>query len=209
MSGAPVGRSQRILLGAQLVRVMLFILTMTILGRWLSPAELGFVALVSSLFLVGHEVMDLGTTAVTTRQVAQAPRSESASLNALLAYRRLVGAALAVAVLLVACSDFVQEDWQRLVLGGAALSMLLLHMSAYHVVFQTRQAFGWASALGLAIQLGFLLATAGVLKLNLLGLLSALGAGAAMGLLVVAREVMQVIASRWLAVKLLGARLRA
>lgn len=204
-----VGRSQAILLGAQGVRVVLFVLITTVLGRWLSPAELGFVALVSSLFLVGHEVMDLGTTAVTTRHVAQAPATERAVLSALLAYRRLVGMALSAAVLALACSGFVEDDSQRLVLGAAALAMLLVHLSAYHVVFQTRQAFGRASALGLGVQLAFLLATAGVLKLNPFGLLSTLGAGAAMGLLVVAREAVQVVSSRWLAVKMLGTRLRA
>lgn len=204
-----VGRSQRILLGAQLARVVLFILTMALLGRWLSPAELGFVALVSGVFLIGHEVMDLGTTAVTTRRVAQARINERSALGTLLAYRRMVGTALAVVVLLAACSDFVQEHWQRAVLAAAGLSMLLTHLSAYHVVFQTRQAFGRASALALAVQLGFLLATACVLQLKPLGWLTTLGAGAATGLLVVARELVQVLASRWLAVKMLGTRLRA
>jgi O-antigen/teichoic acid export membrane protein len=150
---------------------------------------------------VAVEVLDMGTTAVATRAIAAEPGKERETLEALLALRRLVSIAAFAALLGLACSDYVAERDQRAVLAVAAVGVFLLHLHAYQLVFQLRQAYGRVTALALSAQVGFLVACVILLKFSV--------AGAAVGLLVVVREAVQAIGARWMAVRMLGAPLRA
>ncbi|MEO5693086.1 MAG: oligosaccharide flippase family protein [Usitatibacter sp.] len=194
-------RSQAVLAAAHAGRLLVSLVTASVLGRSLAPADFAFVALLSGIYIVAVEVLDMGTTAVANREIAAQPAKERETLEALLALRRLVAVAVFAALLGLACSEYVVERELRIVLAIAACGVFLLHLHAYQVVFQVRQAYGRVTALALSSQIGFLLACAVMLKFS--------AAGAAIGLLVVAREAVQAIGSRWIAVRMLGSRLRA
>jgi len=159
------------------------------------------VALITSIYLVALEMLDMGTTAVATREIAAQPARERETLAALLALRRLLSAVVLAAIIGLACSNYVAEDSQRIVLVVAGCGLFLLHLHVYSLVFQLRQAYGRLAALALASQLAFLVACAAALRFH--------AGGVVVGLLVVAREVLQVLASRWMAVRMLGQQLRA
>src|SRR5712672_2931332 len=76
-------KSQAVLMSAHAGRLALSVGTVSLLGRNLEPSAFGFVALVSSVYLVAVEVLDLGTTAVAIREVAARPAEERDVLTAL------------------------------------------------------------------------------------------------------------------------------
>ena len=182
-------------------RLVLSLASVVLIGRNLAPGDFGFVALVSSVYIVAVELIDMGTTAIATRDVAARPGAERETLAALLALRRILSIVAVAVVAGVACSDYVIERDQRAVLAVAALGLFALHFHAYQLVFQVRQAYGRLVLLALGVQLGFLLACAAAL--------SAHAGGAVIGLLVVARELALVLGSRLLAMRMLGSRVRA
>ena len=195
-----VPRSQAYLLLSQVARVVLFLLITRQLGRDMDPADFGFFALVSTLFALALQVMDMGSTAVATRQIGQQPGMERELLDALLGWRLLLGAVMAVGCLLLALVGPAQSPYERAVLAAAGVGVLLLHQSAYYVVFQLRQEFGKPLLLGLGSQVAFLLACLLLLRMNVGGIVVAL--------LVVVREVVQVMGSRLIAIRALGFELR-
>jgi O-antigen/teichoic acid export membrane protein len=195
-----VSKSQAILVSAHAFRLLLFVATASVLGRKLAPEDFGFVALVSSICFVAVELLDMGTTAAATRRIVAAPARESETLSALLALRRLIAAILFVAVLALALSPYLEQDRQRVVLVAAACGILFLHLNAYYLVFQIRQAYGPAIALGLSAHVAFLFCSAVALMFH--------AGGVAIGVLVVARETAQVLAGRWVALRMLGDRPR-
>lgn len=195
-----VARSQALLALAQACRLLMFIAVTGLLGRLLTPADFAFVALLSGVYVVAMEVLDMGTTAVATRQIAAHPDAELSTLASLLALRRWLACLLLLALLAYAGLSAGAESEQRMVLVLAAFGVYLLHVHGYQLVFQLRQSYGRAIILGLATQLGFLLASAAALK--------AQAGGAVVGLLVVAREAIMALGSRWLAARLLGRRVQ-
>lgn len=196
-----VGRSQALLALAHVCRLLLFVALTALLGRRLAPADFAFVALVSSLYILAVEVLDMGTSAVAARQIAAQATVERATLSALLALRRWLAVLLTTAVVGLALSPLMVQDSQRLALLAVAGGIFMMHWHAYQTVFQLRQAYGRLVVLGLSCQLGFLLASAAVLKLQ--------AGGAVIALLIVLREGVLVLGSRWAAVRLLGGRLQA
>lgn len=207
----PVARSQAILLSGQVGRLLLFVLTITLLGRRLSPSEFGFVALISTFFLVGQEILDMGTTSVTTRQVAQDPHGENTALACLLAWRRWLGLALGLfaLALLPVMEKQIGGAGQQVVFLVAALALPWLHLKAYYVVFQARQHFEPAVAVGLVGQAAFIGGTLAVLHFWPEHGLASMSPGQAVALLVVVREILVLVASRSAAIHLLGERIHA
>lgn len=196
-----VARSQVLLMLAQACRLLLFLAVTGLLGRQLPAADFALVAWVSSVFIVAAELVDLGTSAVVARNIAAQPGREGELVSALLSIRRLLAGLAALAVLALALSPLVPEPGHRAALAGAAAGVYLLHLHAYHPVFQWRQAYGGILALGLAGQAGFLLASAAALKLQVTGV--------AIALLVVLREALLALSHRWAALRLLGHGIRA
>jgi O-antigen/teichoic acid export membrane protein len=191
-------RSQAILLSAHAGRLALSVGIASLLGRGLAPADFGFVALVSSIYIVATELLDMGTTAAATREMAADPAREGASLAALLALRRWLALAAAAALVLLACGGYVAGASERLVLVAAAAGLFALHLHGYQLAFQLRQAYGRVTALALCGQAGFLVAAAVAIELH--------AGGAVIALLVVVREAVQALVARWMAVRILGAR---
>lgn len=210
MDSRRVARSQWILLSAQAARLLLYLLISTMLGRALAPAGLGFVALLSALLLIVQELLDMGTSFVTSRGIAQQPDAERNALNVLLAWRRWLAAGLALLLLgLTLQGAFSHDAEQRAVMTLAALALLLLHLNAYQPVFQIRQAFGRVVALGLASQLLFLLGGLALLQFARDGRIAGLAIGTLFALLLIARELVLLLGCRWLAIRMLGYRLRS
>lgn len=196
-----VMRSQAVLVSTHAGRLVLSVAIASLLGRNLAPADFGFVALLSSIFIVAGEALDMGTTVAATRAIAAHPAHERDTLTDLLALRRLLASVALAVVLGLACSDYVERHDLRIVLAAAAVGLFLLHLQAYQLVFQLRQTYGPVASIALACQLCFLLACAAALRFH--------AGGAVIGLLVVAREVVQVLGNRGAAVRMLGYRLRA
>jgi O-antigen/teichoic acid export membrane protein len=201
MNSGGVARSQVLLLGGQLIRLTLSVVLTAFLGRSLSLSGFGYFGLVSSIFLIAQEVLEMGTTAVVLREVAQTPASEAKLLGTLLSWRRMVAVVLAVGCCALALSHSEMDESERLVLVFASLGIALLFFNAYNVVFPLRQSFGRVLVLGLSIQTSFLF-----LVLLLPGRLLS---GAVIGLLVVIREIVQIIGIRFLGIQLLGYRATA
>jgi O-antigen/teichoic acid export membrane protein len=204
---ARVGRSQSVLVGAQFARLVLFLATITVLGRSLTAADFGFVALVAAVFAITHELLELGTTAVVTRQIAQQPATERALLRTLLSWRRLM--ALALAGLLLLAAHVADTKGHRIGLVAAALVLPLLCLTAYHPALQVRQRLGGAVAVALLAQTGFLLAALALVAGAFGSLPDALGYGALVALLMAVREAAQALGTRGLGLRVLGGRLRA
>lgn len=196
-----VARSQHFLLLAQGMRLLLFLLATGFLGTALTPGDFGFFALVSTLFAVSYEVIDMGSSAVATRKIAQIPAAEREILNALLSWRRLLALLLALACVVLADTNFVTTGEQRATLIATAGAIFLLHLNAYYIALQVRQTLGRPLLLGLAAQIAFLLGSLLSVRLE--------AAGSVIALLVVGREIAQVIGGSLIAVRALGYRLRA
>lgn len=186
---------------AQIIRLSLSLAITSLLGRALAPGDFGFFALLSTLFIVGQEILDMGSTSITTRNIAQRPDTERPTLTALLSWRRLVSLGLALACLGLALMEKSRPGGYQNVLIAASAGLFLLHFSAYYVVFQVKQAFGGAVALGIAVQASFLLACLMLADLPEAGIL--------VGLLVIVREMILILGGRHLAIRKLGYSLQA
>lgn len=199
VSAAAVTRSQALLVAAHGLKLLLFVGVTSVLGRRLAVADFAFIYLLGAVYIVSQEILDLGTTAIATRDIAADPARERGSLEALFALRRLIAAVLLAAMLVWAWQAEALATGQRSVLVLAAIGVFLLHLHAYQPVFQVRQAYGGALAVGLGGHGLFLLAC-------LVALAGGAG-GVVIGVLIVAREALQALCSRWLAVRMLGYRL--
>src|SRR6476646_347960 len=72
----PVMRSQAVLAAAHAGRLLVSFAIAAVLGRNLAPADFAFVALLTSIYIVAVEVLDMGTTAVANREIAAHPSTE-------------------------------------------------------------------------------------------------------------------------------------
>ena len=128
MPADSVSKNQALLAAWLAGRIAIFVALTSLLGRSLPPSEFGFVALVSILFAVATEALDMGTMAIATRRIAAAPAEERAVLEALLALRRIVAlVAFACIVALAVAGDFPVAG-QRAALAVAAVGVLVLHL---------------------------------------------------------------------------------
>jgi O-antigen/teichoic acid export membrane protein len=194
-----VMKSQAVLVSAHAGRLALSLAVASLLGRNLSPADFGFVALVTSIYIIALELLDMGTTATATREAASDATRERDTLIALLSLRRLLAAGAVAVVLLLAASGYVARGDHRLVFAVAALGLFALHLHGYQIPFQLRQDYGPITALQVSSQVGFLAASAVALKLH--------AGGTAIALLIVAREAGQALGMRHMALRRLGTRL--
>lgn len=201
LSSNKVVESQAVLTLALVGRIALFVAVTSVLGRTLAPADFGFVALIATCYTVALEFLDMGTGAVATRRIAADRAAERTTLSELLALRRLFAMVLLAAMLAVALSGYFPQHDQRWTVAAAAFGIFLLHLTTYQVVFQVRQAYRQPVVVGLAVQLGFALASLVAIKLH--------ASGASIALLLVAFQALQVIGIRWVGKRLLGYRVRA
>src|SRR6201989_3001479 len=88
--------SQVILLGATAIRLATSLGLIILAGRFLSPADFGAFALVSTAFTLAHEFTDMGTGNVAVRTTARARESERGILENLLGLRLVLSVVAAL-----------------------------------------------------------------------------------------------------------------
>ncbi len=186
--------AQAVLLGSTLAQLILALLITVYLARYLSPSGFGFFSLVSTIFILARKFLDLGLSNVAARETARDPARERPILEGMMAYRRLAGVVLAIALLIFA---FVQKgEQERYVLLGVGVVLLFTEPAALDPVFQVRQAQGGPALLNV-------IGAAFVLGGSILLSRSAASAPSYAWLLV-AREALLLLFTKLLADRLLG-----
>ena len=192
-SGHGVTRSQNWLLASWAIRLLVGLTITICLGRFLDAEAFGFYAFVGTALLLGQIAMDLGTGVMAVREIALAPQAEGRILQGLLGWRRLMGFACALVVLVAASAA---TGHRRIVLILVAPLLMTLPWSGLSIVMTVRQEQGRVQVLGVlsqALVLGgcFMLESAGI-------------AGALFALLPCTRELVNTIGTVTLAWRRLG-----
>lgn len=192
------GRSQLLLAGGFLATLLVSLVSTMLLGRALSPAVFGFYGLIVALFAFARDLMDLGASATAAREMALRPDREVPMLEALVVWRRSLGVALCLLILLLA---LVQTDPdRRWMLVATGLTMLALGPIAFSALFQARQAHGAATLIYFLSQV-FMLAL--VLTMLSRGL-----ADAMLVVPVILRELFVIVGIALIGHRMLGMRLQ-
>jgi O-antigen/teichoic acid export membrane protein len=186
--------AQAVLLGSALGQLGLALLVTIYLARELSPAAFGFFSLVGTIFILARKFLDLGLSNVAARDIAHDPRRERPILEGLMAYRRVAGVVLALALFAFAFMQKSGPEREVLILVGVVL--LFTEPAALDPVFQVRQAQGGPALLNL---FGGALVLGGSIFFHHLEI-----AGAAFGFLLVIREVISLLLTKVMAERLLG-----
>jgi O-antigen/teichoic acid export membrane protein len=186
--------AQAVLLSSALGQLGLALLVTIYLARVLSPAAFGFFSLVGTIFILARKFLDLGLSNVAARDIAQDPRRERPILEGMMAYRRVAGAVLALALFVFALLQ--KSEPERAVLIMAGVVLLFTAPVALDPVFQVRQAQGAPALLNL---FGGLLVLIGSIVFRQFAI-----AGAAFALLLVIREAVSLLFTKVLAERLLG-----
>jgi len=188
--------AQAILLGGAAAQLGLALLITIYLARALSPAAFGFFALIGTIFALARKFLDLGLSNVAARDIAREPRRERPILEGMMAYRRVTGVLLAIALGVFAV---VQKSTpERSILLAVALVLVFTEPAALDPVFQVRQAQAGPALLNV---FGGLLVLGGSVLFKRVGII-----GAAFGWLLVLREAITLLVTKFLAQRLLGYR---
>ncbi len=199
ISGNKVGkrtanRSQRLLLGSKVISIFLGFFITIILGRFLSPADFGFLAMVTLIFALSRDLLGLGTSNIATREIVRSPASEGALLGRLLGWRRIQAGFLGLLCLGFSFAQY--EDYQKWVLVLAAGVIFLYYLGALLPVFQVRQQYGWPVILNVTGQIGLFLGCILFIQIE--------GPAIVFPLMVLAREAFVIIGTKVKAEQLLG-----
>jgi O-antigen/teichoic acid export membrane protein len=186
--------AQAVLLGSAAAQLTLALLITIYLARVLSPAAFGFFSLVGTIFILARKFLDLGMGNVASRDVARHPQRERPILEGMMAYRRVAGVGLALALLIFALLQ--KNAAERAVLLAVGAILLFTEPAALDPVFQVRQAQGGPALLNL---IGGLLVLGGSVVFKRIGL-----AGEVFGWLLVLREAVYLLFTKILAERLLG-----
>lgn len=122
-----------------------------VLGRTLTPAAFGFVALVGGVLAMARDVTELGSGTVAAARIAGAPGSERAILGEMLGLRMALAVLASLGCLALALRP--ERPDQQAVLVLAAIVVLLLPLGALATVFQARHEPLRPVLIGLAAQL--------------------------------------------------------
>ena len=188
--------AQAVLLGGTFLQLAIALLITIYLARELPPAAFGFFSLVGTIFILARKFLDLGLSNVVARETTRDPERERPILEGMMAYRRVAGVVLTVALFLFA---LVQKgEAERWVLLGTGIILLFTEPAALDPVFQVRQAQGGPALLNI---LGGLLVLGGSVVLKKLAVV-----GPDFAWLLVAREAMILLFTMLLGWRLLGYR---
>ena len=186
--------AQLVLLGGTLSQLALALLITIYLARVLTAADFGFFSLVATIFILARKFLDLGLSNVAARDIADDTRRERPILEGMMAYRRVAGVVLALALCIFALMQ--KSVPERAVLLGVGWVLLFTEPAALDPVFQVRQAQGSPALLNV---FGGLLVLGGSVVFNRLGV-----AGAAFAWLLIVRESVTLVGTKLLAERLLG-----
>jgi hypothetical protein len=160
--------AQLVLLGGTLSQLALALLITIYLARVLTPADFGFFSLVATIFILARKFLDLGLSNVAARDIADDTRRERPILEGMMAYRRVAGVVLALALCIFALMQ--KSVPERAVLLGVGWVLLFTEPAALDPVFQVRQAQGAPALLNV---FGGLLVLGGSVVFNRLGVAGA------------------------------------
>jgi O-antigen/teichoic acid export membrane protein len=186
--------SQAVLLSSAVAQMGLALLITIYLARVLTPAAFGFFALVGTIFVLARKFLDLGLSNVAARDIAGDAQRERPILEGMMAYRRVAGVALALAVFAFALAQ--KGETERFVLLAAGFVLLFTEPAALDPVFQVRQAQEGPALLNV---FGGLLVLGGSVLFKRLG-----AAGVAVAWLLIIREALTLLFTKLLAERLLG-----
>ena len=186
--------AQLVLLGGTLSQLGLALLITIYLARVLTAADFGFFSLVATIFILARKFLDLGLSNVAARDIAGDTRRERPILEGMMAYRRVAGVVLALALCIFALMQ--KSVPERAVLLGVGWVLLFTEPAALDPVFQVRQAQGAPALLNV---FGGLLVLGGSIVFKRLDV-----AGAAFGWLLIVRESVTLVGTKLLAERLLG-----
>ncbi|HLX72994.1 MAG TPA: oligosaccharide flippase family protein [Verrucomicrobiae bacterium] len=190
--------AQAVLLAGAIAQLGLALLVTIYLARVLSPASFGFFSLVSVIFVLTRKFLDLGLSNVAARDIARDPRRERPIVEGMMAYRRVAGVILALAVL--AFSYTQEQRTDQWVLAGVAAVLLFTEPAALDPVFQVRQAQEGPVLINTC---GGILLLAGSVLFHRLGF-----AGASFAWLLPVREAATLLFTKLMGERLLGYRPR-
>lgn len=192
-----VTRSQVVLLGGYLGRLVIALAVTAVVGRSGSDA-FAFFTLVGTMFYMVHLLFDLGTGSVVVREITRHPERERPLLEGMMGWRRLSGCVAAAVIFVWALSE--EDQGRRIVLFCAAAALTVMAPGALSPAFLVRQVQGGLEAGRFA---GQALVLVGSIAFRILGV-----AGPFFGLLIVMRELLVVVWVRLLAASLLRHKLR-
>ncbi len=193
-SDRTANRSQRLLLGSKVVSIILGFFITIMLGRFLNPADFGFLAMVTLIFALSRDLLGLGTSNVATREIVRNPKSERTLLGRLMGWRRVLAGVLALFCLVFAFAQ--NEDYQKWVLVFSAGVIFLYYLGALLPVFQVRQEYGWPVLFNVVGQIGLFLGCILFIQIE--------GPAIVFPLMVLAREVFVIVGTKIKAEQLLG-----
>ena len=192
MHHGSVTRSQVVLLVGYLGRLAIALAITAVVGR-LGSDSFAFFTLVGTVFYMVHLLFDLGTGSVVVREITRYPDRERSLLEGMMGWRRLSGCVAAAGIFVWALS--VEDQGRRIVLLCAAAVLTVMAPGALSPAFLVRQVQGGPEAGRFVSQA---LVLVGSIAFRILGV-----AGPFFGLLIVLRELLNVVWVRLLASPLL------
>ena len=157
-----------------------------VLGRTLSPAALGFVALIGAVLAMARDMTELGSGTVAAARIADTPGSEAAILDQVLGLRLVLAVLASLGCLALALRP--ERADEQAVLALTAAAVLLMPLGTLAIVFQARHQPLQPVLIGLAAQLAAAAACIALAVLPGIAAGSAVAVGAAIAALQVLRE---------------------
>ncbi len=154
--------SQAVLLVATAGRMALSLLLTITVGRYLPPEDLGFFALVSTIFGLGHEVTDMGSGNVAVRMIAREPASERRILDYLLGLRLVLSLAAAAAAAMLAL--FQPSRYREAMVFGTAAILGFAYVGGVNTAYMVRQRQIPPSLVSVGVQFAALVAALALVR---------------------------------------------
>ena len=192
VSPMPKSNSHAALAAAVLVALSVSVGLTMVLGRTLSPAAFGFVALVGGVLAMARDVTELGSGTVAAARIADARDREAVILGEVLGLRLVLAVLASLACLALALRPARLD--QQLVLALTAVAVLLLPLGTLATVFQARHEPLRPVLIGLAAQLAATVACIALVAAPGSVAVLAGAVGAAVAIVQVLREVATALA---------------
>ncbi len=149
-------RGQGMLALSSMGQLVISLITIGMVGRWLTPSGFALFGLVGSIFSISRDMLDLGSTSVATKLLASRPERSGAVLGVVLAWR-LVLALIGIGLVLAFAFTSVKAE-ERVIVCVAGLVLGTSVMGAFNAIFTARHRQTWPAVASIAVQGGGLLA---------------------------------------------------
>lgn len=193
--GARVVRGQAALLASSVGQLAISVLTVAVVGRWLSTPGFALFGLIGAIFSIARDLLDLGSTGVATRLLAAAPSRSREILGVVMVWRGVL--AVAAMLLIALAAAMLGPPEERTIVMAAGVALVASVSGAFNALFNARHRQTAPAFASIVVQGGALAA---------LVLLKRAGASeASAAWVLVGREVLWWIVIGVLGLRLLGA----